>query len=72
MFIIVELHNVPRSTLSRVIKEFITRDKVPRNTSWEIMAELRSSRNLSYINKIERLPSEGKHDGKAKFTETQS
>ena len=32
---IVELHNVPRSALSRVIKEFITRDKVPRNTSWE-------------------------------------
>ena len=34
---IVELHNVQRSALSRVIKEFITRDKVPRNTSWEIM-----------------------------------
>ena len=33
-----ELHNVPRSALSRVIKEFITRDKVHRNTSWEIMA----------------------------------
>ena len=33
----VELHNVPRSALSRVIKEFITRDKVPRNTSWETM-----------------------------------
>ena len=31
----VELHGVPRSALSRVIKEFITRDKVPRNTSWE-------------------------------------
>ena len=30
--------------------------------------ESRSSRNLSYINKIERLPREGKHDGKAKFT----
>ena len=35
----VELHNVPRSALSRVIKEFITRDKVPRNTSWEIILE---------------------------------
>ena len=33
---------------------------------------LRAPRNLSYINKIERLPREGKHDGKAKFTETQS
>ena len=32
----IELHNVPRSALSRVIKEFITRDKVPRNTPWEI------------------------------------
>ena len=30
--------------------------------------ELRSSRNLSYINKIERLSREGKHDGEAKFT----
>ena len=27
-----ELHGVPRSALSRVIKEFITRDKVHRNT----------------------------------------
>ena len=30
---------MPRSALSRVIKEFITRDKVPRNTSWEIIHE---------------------------------
>ena len=35
----VELHNVPRSALSRVLKEFITRDKVPRNTSWKIILE---------------------------------
>ena len=35
-----ELHNVPRGALSRVIKEFITRDKVPRNTSWEIYSRL--------------------------------
>ena len=28
---------MPRSALSRVIKKFITRDKVPRNTSWEIL-----------------------------------
>ena len=38
------LHNVPRSALSRVVKEvvkeFITRDKVPRNTSWEIHYEI--------------------------------
>jgi hypothetical protein len=36
----VELHNVPRGALSRVIKEFITRDKVHRNTSWEIYSRL--------------------------------
>ena len=36
----VELHGVPRSALSRVIKEFITRDKVPRNTSWEIYSRV--------------------------------
>ena len=35
----VELHNVPRRALSHAIKEFITRDKVPRNTSWEIILE---------------------------------
>ena len=37
-----------------------------------IMAVLRAPENLSYINKIERLPREGKHDGEAQFTETQS
>ena len=36
----VELHNVPRSALSRVIKEFITRDKVHRNTPWEIYSRV--------------------------------
>jgi len=45
----VELHNVPRSALSRVIKEFITRDKVPRNTSWEIHSSMQNKRKRSFV-----------------------